>query len=93
MRSRRQIIQGMRSKMKNEVVEVSAVEDDRTDLSTMLWKGLLYNVLNPQAPVYLVSVFTVVFSPNMPLWQLVVYGTWMMILQFVWFAVMMFMLS
>ena len=39
------------------------------------------------------SVFTVVLSPQMPLWQLAAYGTWMMVLQFAWFAVVAFLLS
>ena len=30
--------------------------------------------LNPKAPVYFVALFTMVLSPNMPLWQLAIYG-------------------
>ncbi len=86
-------IQGLRAKMKHEVVEVSAVANAPTDLKTVIWKGFLCNVLNPKAPVYLVSVFTVVLSPDMPLWQLTVYGVWMMILQYIWFAIVACLLS
>lgn len=50
-------------------------------------------MLNPKAPVYLVSVFTVVLSPEMPLWQLSIYGAWMMFLLFAWFATVAFLLS
>lgn len=56
-------------------------------------RGFLCNVLNPKAPVYLVSLFTVVLSPEMPLWQLAVYGVWMMVMLFGWFAVVTYLLS
>ena len=48
--------------------------------------GFLCNALNPKAPIYFVSVFTIVLSPEMPLYQLAIYGAWMMVLQFGWFA-------
>ena len=48
--------------------------------------GFLCNALNPKAPVYFVSVFTIVLSPEMPLYQLAIYGAWMMVLQYGWFA-------
>ena len=48
--------------------------------------GVLCNALNPKAPIYFVSLFTIVLSPNLPLHQLLVYGIWLMILQFAWFA-------
>lgn len=48
--------------------------------------GFLCNALNPKAPIYFVSLFTVVLSPDMPLYQIAVYGVWMMIIQFSWFT-------
>lgn len=48
--------------------------------------GFLCNALNPKAPIYFLSLFTLVLSPDMPLWQLAVYGAWIMIIQFLWFA-------
>ncbi len=48
--------------------------------------GFLCNVLNPKAPIYFVSLFTIVLSPKMPLYQLVSYSLWIMLLQFGWFA-------
>ncbi|ACS98263.1 LysE family transporter, partial [Aggregatibacter aphrophilus] len=65
---------GLRAKMKKEVVEVKVTQGGEVNLLKILWKGFLCNVLNPKAPVYLVSVFTVVLSPFMPLWQLAIYG-------------------
>ncbi len=48
--------------------------------------GFLCNALNPKAPVYFVALFTVVLSPDMPLRLLIVYGAWIMLLQFAWFS-------
>lgn len=48
--------------------------------------GFLCNALNPKAPIYFLSLFTLVLSPDLPLWQLAVYGGWIMLIQFAWFA-------
>lgn len=84
---------GLRAKAKHQVTEVVKVSVKPESALNTLWKGFLCNVLNPKAPVYFVSVFTVVLSPDMPLWQLAIYGLWMMILQFAWFATVAFLLS
>ena len=55
--------------------------------------GFLCNALNPKAPVYFVSLFTLVLSPDMPLYQLAVYGVWMMIIQLSWFSTVVLLLS
>jgi len=55
--------------------------------------GFLCNALNPKAPIYFVALFTMVLSPNMPLWQLAIYGTWMMLLQMLWFSAVVMLLS
>jgi len=55
--------------------------------------GFLCNALNPKAPIYFVSLFTLVLSPELPLWHLVIYGAWMMAIQFIWFAGVVFLLS
>lgn len=55
--------------------------------------GFLCNVLNPKAPLYFVSLFTVVISPATPLHYLAIYGVWMMLLQFIWFAIVSLTLS
>ena len=48
--------------------------------------GFLCNALNPKAPIYFLSLFTLVLSPELPSWQLAVYGGWIMVIQFAWFA-------
>lgn len=84
--------QGLRAKAAGDVAEIRAGRAAES-LPKTVWKGFLCNVLNPKAPVYVVSVFTVVLSPDMPLWQLGVYGLWMMLLLFAWFAAVAFLLS
>ena len=86
-------IQGLRARAKKELTEIRKAEAPPQSTLKTLWKGFLCNVLNPKAPVYFVSVFTVVLSPEMPFWQLAAYGAWMMVLQFAWFAVVAFLLS
>lgn len=85
--------QGLRAKAKGEVIEIRSQNLAPQSRWKALWSGFLCNVLNPKAPVYLVSVFTVVLSPEMPTWQLAVYGGWMMLLLFAWFATVAFLLS
>jgi threonine efflux protein len=48
--------------------------------------GFLCNALNPKAPIYFLALFTVVLSPDLPALTLVAYGVWIMLLQWVWFA-------
>ncbi len=61
--------------------------------SATLRRGFLCNVFNPKAPVYFVAIFTLVLSPNIPLWQLSIYGVWMMVLQMAWFSTVVMLLS
>ena len=48
--------------------------------------GFLCNALNPKAPIYFLSLFTVVLSPDLPLMTLTIYGAWIMLLQMFWFT-------
>lgn len=58
-----------------------------------IWRGVLCNVLNPKAVVYMLSLFTVVLSPDTPMWQMGGYGVWMALMLFVWFSLVALMLS
>ncbi|WP_076419758.1 LysE family translocator [Colwellia sp. UCD-KL20] len=55
--------------------------------------GFLCNALNPKAPIYFVSLFTLVLSPDLPLSHLLIYGVWIMAIQFIWFSSVVFLLS
>jgi threonine efflux protein len=48
--------------------------------------GFLCNALNPKAPIYFLALFTVVLSPDLPVLTLIVYGAWIMLLQWLWFS-------
>ena len=52
----------------------------------MISTGFFCNALNPKAPVYFLSLFTVILSPEIPLLNLAIYGVWIMVLQMVWFT-------
>jgi len=49
--------------------------------------GFLCNALNPKAPLYFVSLFTLVLSPDMPLHVIAIYGIWIMLIQLAWFSI------
>ena len=63
------------------------------DTFATLRRGFFCNVFNPKAPVYFVAIFTLVLSPDIPLWQLAIYGVWMMVLQMAWFSTVVMLLS
>jgi|TARA_B110000879_G_scaffold102501_1_gene138524 RhtB (resistance to homoserine/threonine) family protein len=55
--------------------------------------GFLCNALNPKAPIYFVSLFTIVISTDTSASHLVIYGIWMMAIQLAWFSLVTVMLS
>ncbi len=55
--------------------------------------GFVCNALNPKAPIYFVSLFTLVLSPELPTSHLIIYGVWMMMIQLIWFSSIVFLLS
>ena len=85
-------INGLRSKPSDGVAEqLQAIHHQSASKSIGL--GFLCNVLNPKAPIYFVSLFTVVLSADMPLYQIGIYGAWMMFLQLLWFSTVVVLLS
>lgn len=54
--------------------------------SKLISMGFVCNTLNPKAPLYFLSVFTLVLSPAMPVFELFLLGMWMMLIQLVWFG-------
>ena len=55
--------------------------------------GFLTNVLNPKATLFFLSLFTLVISPNTPLYIQVFMGTMMAFNTFVWFSFVAFILT
>ncbi|MBS9781128.1 MAG: LysE family transporter [Gammaproteobacteria bacterium] len=86
-------IQGLRSKATPIDNNNSTIQRESISLSKSLSLGFACNVLNPKAPIYFIAVFTVVLSPDLPWWQLSVYGIAMIILQWLWFSAVVMILS
>ncbi len=55
--------------------------------------GFLCNALNPKAPIYFLSLFTLVLAPDMPLYQIAIFGLWIMFIQLSWFSFVVTILS
>jgi len=72
--------------------ELRASRPARSALRTV-GMGFLCNALNPKAPIYFVSLFTIVLSPSMPLYQIAIYGAWIMLIQLGWFSSVALLLS
>ena len=82
----------IRSKPQEVFEADSDIEVPVEKLKTIL-VGFLCNALNPKAPLYFLSVFTLVLSPEMPIHQIIFYGLWMMVVQFTWFSTVAVLLS
>jgi threonine efflux protein len=80
-------ITGLRSRP-GAAPEPGTKTSDATALSAgrQVMGGFLCNALNPKAPIYFLALFTVVLSPALPASTLVVYGAWIMLLQWLWFS-------
>ena len=85
--------QGLKAKAAGTTVEIRVEQAAKESPWRAVWRGVLCNVLNPKAVVYMLSLFTVVLSPTTPLSQMAAYGAWMTLMLFVWFALVALMLS
>ena len=85
-------ISGLRAKAtKQAAIATGKVAQDSAFKTIGL--GFLCNALNPKAPIYFISLFTIVISQTSPTQYLFIYGLWMMVLQFMWFAFVTLLLS
>ena len=85
-------IKGLKAKPTN-TTEASVITPTKYSAKKSIGVGFLCNALNPKAPIYFVSLFTVVLSPEMPVYQIAIYGAWIMIIQFAWFSLLVGILS
>lgn len=79
-------IKGLRARPRGVPVEALVTDRQRCDARKVVVSGFLCNTFNPKAPIYFLSLFTIVLSPDLPLQTLALYGAWIMIIQFLWFA-------
>ena len=85
-------IGGLRARAHKGAVIPIETSAEQSALKT-IGLGFLCNALNPKAPIYFVSLFTIVLSQDTPAQHLLIYGLWMMVLQFAWFAFLTLLLS
>ena len=81
------------AELSDKAISTKKPPTDTESTASILRRGFFCNVFNPKAPVYFVAIFTLVLSPNIPLWQLAIYGVWMMVLQMAWFSTVVTLLS
>jgi RhtB (resistance to homoserine/threonine) family protein len=51
-------------------------------------QGLLCNLLNPKAIMFLLAFFTVILNPSMPLTQQIAFGIEIALIHFIWFSLL-----
>jgi threonine/homoserine/homoserine lactone efflux protein len=85
-------IKGLRAKPAN-ITESTVTIPTKHSAKKSIGIGFLCNALNPKAPIYFVSLFTIVLSPDMPVYQIAIYGVWIMVIQFAWFSLLVGLLS
>ena len=81
------------AELSDKAISNKKLPTDIESTTAILRRGFFCNVFNPKAPVYFVAIFTLVLSPGIPLWQLAIYGIWMMVLQMAWFSTVVMLLS
>lgn len=79
-------IQGLRSRPNAAMPVTGDAADTPRSAARQVLGGFLCNALNPKAPIYFLALFTVVLSPDLPAPTLIVYGAWLMLLQWLWFS-------
>ena len=85
-------ISGLRAKATKQAAIATGIVAQDSAFKT-IGLGFLCNALNPKAPIYFISLFTIVISQTSPTQYLFIYGLWMMVLQFMWFALVTLLLS
>lgn len=84
-------VKGLRAKSAKGEMNVKVVK--KKSSFKYVSTGFICNALNPKAPIYFVSLFTLVLSPEMPIVQLAIYGAWIMLIQLGWFSLVALLLS
>ena len=85
-------VSGLRATADNKPIQAQGSTTQESALKT-IGLGFLCNALNPKAPIYFISLFTIVLSQSSPAEHLLIYGLWMMALQFAWFSLITLVLS
>lgn len=73
---------------KRQKVNIPEHEQAKKEITTFqaIRSGFFTNVANPKATLFFLSLFTIVISPDTPFVVKAIMGTEMVVMQFVWFA-------
>lgn len=85
-------IGGLRAQPQDEGAMAGKQQAVETKFQTIR-AGFICDVLNPKGPVYYVSLFTFVLSPDMPTSEIALYALWMIFIHFAWFSLVILLLS
>lgn len=87
-------VNGLRARPSpGRMVVVEGTEHIEISAYRTIGAGFLCNAFNPKAPIYFLSLFTLVLTPDMPIHQVLIFGVWIMMIQFCWFSFVVLVLS
>ncbi|ALM09720.1 MAG TPA: amino acid transporter [Candidatus Peribacter riflensis] len=79
-------IKSLRARRVHQTAKDPEAVDRHLPALAALRVGFLTNVLNPKVTLFFLGLFTQVIRPDTPLWLQVLYGLWMSLVTFLWFA-------
>lgn len=85
-------ISGLRSKPSSTGLDTAVKRRGMTDFQ-IFRAGFICDLLNPKAPIYYVSLFTFILSPDIPAVHIAMYGLLIMAIHLMWFSIVVFLLS
>ena len=81
-------IQSIRKSLKPAAIVETNGEEINVEPRKAFVLGFLTNGLNPKATLFFLALFTVVINPDTPISMQVIYGIYLAIATFVWFALL-----
>jgi len=79
-------VQSIRASLIVEEAEGKTLEEPVLSAARAFGLGFLTNGLNPKATLFFLALFTVVIDPNTPTTIQIIYGSYLAIATFLWFA-------
>lgn len=81
---------GIKSLLTKKEPELTAVQHSKNNISAyqVFKQGLLCNLLNPKAIMFILAFFTVIISPTTPLWAQIGYGLEISLIHLIWFSLL-----
>lgn len=83
----------LRSKAKLEQQAEIAFDGDKKHQKKAFMIGFITNVFNPKATLFFLAIFTTIVSINTPIAVQSLYGVWIILTTFAWFALVSFLFS